>query len=63
MIATIQFDLNDPNEIESFKRVNKSLEMALALLKIKELKMSRKMLKEINNILDEYKIDLEDIIS
>jgi hypothetical protein len=63
MIATIQFDLNDPNEIESFKRVNKSLEMALALLKIKELNMSRKMLKEINNILDEYKIDLEDIIS
>ena len=63
MIATIQFDLNDPNEIESFKRVNKSVEMALALLKIKELNMSRKMLKEINNILDEYKIDLEDIIS
>ena len=63
MIATLQFDLNDPNEIESFKRVNKSLEMALALLKIKELNMSRKMLKEINNILDEYKIDLEDIIS
>jgi hypothetical protein len=63
MIATLQFDLNDPNEIESFKRVNKSLDMALALLEIEKLEMSRKQRKQFLAILDEYKIDLEDIIS
>jgi hypothetical protein len=63
MIATLQFDLNDPNEIESFKRVNKSLDMALALLEIEKLEMSKKQRKQFLSILDEYKIDLEDIIS
>jgi hypothetical protein len=63
MKAVLEFDLNDPNEIESFKRVNKSLDMALALLEIEKLEMSKKQRKQFLAILDDYKIDLEDIIS
>jgi hypothetical protein len=63
MKAILEFDLSDPNEIEEFKRVNKSLYMALALLEIDKLEMSRKQRKQFLSILDEYKIDLEDIIS
>jgi hypothetical protein len=63
MKAILEFDLSDPNEIEEFKRVNKSLDMALALLEIEKLEMSRKQRKQFLAILDEYKIDLEDIIS
>jgi hypothetical protein len=37
--------------------------MALALLEIEKLEMSRKQRKQFLEILDEYKIDLEDIIS
>jgi hypothetical protein len=63
MKAILEFDLNDPNEIEEFKRVNKALYMALALLEIDKLEMTRKQRKQFLAILDEYKIDLEDIIS
>jgi hypothetical protein len=63
MKAILEFDLSDPNEIEEFKRVNKALYMALALLEIDKLEMSRKQRKQFLAILDEYKIDLEDIIS
>jgi hypothetical protein len=63
MKAILEFDLSDPNEIEEFKRVNKALYMALALLEIEKLEMSRKQRKQFLEILDDYKIDLEDIIS
>jgi hypothetical protein len=63
MKAILEFDLSDPNEIEEFKRVNKALYMALALLEIDKLEMTRKQRKQFLSILDEYKIDLEDIIS
>jgi hypothetical protein len=63
MKAILEFDLSDPNEIEEFKRVNKALYMALALLEIDKLEMTRKQRKQFLAILDEYKIDLEDIIS
>jgi hypothetical protein len=63
MKAVLEFDLNDPNEIESFKRVNKSLDMALALLEIEKLEMSKKQRKQFLVERNDYKIDLEDIIS
>jgi hypothetical protein len=63
MKAILEFDLSDPNEIEEFKRVNKALYMALALLEIDKLEMTRKQRKQFLAILDEYKINLEDIIS
>jgi hypothetical protein len=63
MKAILEFDLSDPNEIEEFKRVNKALYMALALLEIDKLEMSRKQRKQFLAILDEYNINLEDIIS
>jgi hypothetical protein len=63
MKLILEFDLNQQSEVEEFKRVQNSLPMALALLKITKLKMSQRMIKEINDILDEYKINLEDIVS
>jgi hypothetical protein len=63
MKAILEFDLSDPNEIEEFKRVNKALYMALALLEIDKLEMTRKQRKQFLSILDEYNINLEDIIS
>jgi hypothetical protein len=63
MKAILEFDLSDPNEIEEFKRVNKALYMALALLEIDKLEMSRKQRKQFLAILDEYNINLEDIIT
>jgi len=63
MKAILEFDLSDPNEIEEFKRVNKALYMALALLEIDKLEMTRKQRKQFLAILDEYNINLEDIIS
>jgi hypothetical protein len=63
MKLILEFDLNQQSEVEEFKRVQNSLPMALALLKITKLKMSQRMIKEINDILDEHKINLEDIVS
>jgi hypothetical protein len=61
--AFFEFDLDFADEQEQFRRVNKALDMALALYKIQNLKTSAKTRKEIQEIFDDFGIRLEDICS
>ena len=63
MEAILKFDLNDPDERQEFKRVNKSLELALALCYIDKMQMTKKQRTQFLEILDSYNINLEEIIS
>jgi hypothetical protein len=61
--AFFEFDLDFADEQEQFRRINKALDMALALHKIQNLKTSEKTRKEIQEIFEEFGIRLEDICS
>jgi hypothetical protein len=63
MKAYLIFDLDFADEQEQFRRVNKALDMALALHKIQELKTSEKTRKEIRQIFEDYGINLDEICS
>jgi hypothetical protein len=61
--AWLEFDLDFADEQEQFRRINKSLDMALALHKIQNLKTSAKTRTDIQEIFEEFGIRLEDICS
>lgn len=53
--ATLEFNLNDVEDLKSFERSNKSLELTFALLEIAEYLRSRT--KHVNNVSDDVIID------
>ena len=66
MTATLTFDLNDQDDRQAHMRCVKATDLALAIWSIKtqNLGNTRKhILQSIDRIMDEYNINLEDLIS
>lgn len=62
MKAIIEFDLNEPDDVDAHKRATKSLDMALCLFNIEEMlrkkikysPMSKPARKEMEKVLQEF---------
>jgi len=70
MKGILEFDLNDFEDRESFNRANKALDMALALVEIREKLRNHEKYEaapldrgEFFNILEEHGINLEELVS
>tara|TARA_Y100000389_G_scaffold40255_1_gene34806 strand:- start:3037 stop:3252 length:216 start_codon:yes stop_codon:yes gene_type:complete len=70
MKAKLEFDLEDLDDVMSHLRCVKSLDMALALWKIKDISKNKwgyeftatQFQSKINEVFEEYDINLEDLI-
>jgi hypothetical protein len=66
MTATLTFDLNDQDDRQAHMRCVKASDLALAIWSIKTQnlgKTRKQILQSIDRIMDEYNINLEDLVS
>jgi hypothetical protein len=66
MTATLTFDLNDHDERQAHMRCVKATDLALAIWSIKNQNLGntrKQILQSIDRIMDEYNINLDDLIS
>jgi len=66
MTATLTFDLNDHDDRQAHMRCVKASDLALAIWSIKTQnlgKTRKQILQSIDRIMDEYNINLEDLLS
>lgn len=68
MKAKLEFDLENVDDVMSHLRCVKSLDMALALWKIKDISKNKwefnavEIQQKINDVFEEYDIELEDLV-
>ena len=66
--ATLEFDMNDPDDAKAFKRAVKSTDMAIVLFEIihnlhRTHPESEEVFKDIHDLLDLHGIIIHDIIN
>ena len=65
MTVKLEFNLDEPEDVQKFNRCNKSLDLTLCLFNIREemIKNSKINQKQFFALLSSYNIDLEQLIS
>lgn len=77
MKALLKFNLDNPEDLTSYKRVNKSLDMALFIWDLSNLKRSYKnrdmtdkegilfddIFNEIHDLFEKYDINIDDLVA
>jgi hypothetical protein len=63
MIAKFEFNMNEPDDRDAFLRHSKSLDMALCLWKLTRLNLPEKYREKIIEVIDEFKLDVDEMCS